>query len=216
MKAVDEYYTFSGNSLGEYKDRGSKFLSYAYPTTSKEEIQYHLELLKEEHPKCGHICFAYALGIDRKEYRANDDGEPSGTAGKPIYNRILSHDLTDTLIAVVRYWGGTKLGATGLIKAYKTSAEEAILKNSIVSKYITDTFSLEFDYAIMGDLLNHLKKLNIDILNKELGATASLVIGTRKSKTEELITKLKARMLNISEDRINEKTVVEGLTIIEQ
>jgi len=216
MKATDEYYTLSNPSVGEYKDRGSKFLSYAYPTISKEEIQLHLELLKEEHPKCGHICYGYALGINRKEHRANDDGEPSGTAGKPIYNRILSHDLTDTLIAVVRYWGGTKLGATGLIKAYKTSAEEAILNNSVVSKYITDTFRLEFEYAIMGDLLNHLKKLNIEILNKELGTTASLIIGTRQSKTIELITRLKARMLNISEDRINEKSVVEGLSIIEQ
>jgi len=214
MKATDEYYTLSSASIGEYKDRGSKFIGYAYQVNSIDAIQLHLEILKEENPKCGHICYAYALGIDRKTYRSNDDGEPSGTAGKPIYNRILSHDLTNTLVAVVRYWGGTKLGATGLIKAYKTSAEESIINNKIISKYLVDNFRLEFDYAIMGDLLNHLKKLDIEILEKELGTSASLNIGTRQSKTIELLTKLKAKMLNISEERINEKTVVHGLKII--
>jgi len=214
MKAIDEYYTLSQNSTGEYKDRGSKFIGYGYPVTSTDQIHLLLDILKEQNPKCGHICYGYALGIDRKEFRSNDDGEPSGTAGKPIYNRILSHDLTDTLIAVVRYWGGTKLGATGLIKAYKSSAEEAINNNSIVSKYLTDSFRLEFDYAIMGDLLNHLKKMNITILNKELGANASLNIETRRSKSDELIRKLKAKMLNISEERINEKTIIQGLKII--
>jgi len=214
MKATDEYYTLSTNSIAEYKDRGSKFLGHAYPVLSKEEIQTQLEHLKAEHPKCGHICYAYALGLTREDFRSNDDGEPSGTAGKPIYNRILSHDLTDTLIAVVRYWGGTKLGATGLIKAYKTSAEEAITNNTIISKYQLDSFRLEFEYAIMGDLMNHLKKLDIDIQNKDLGAKASLVIGTRRSMTTELINRLKARMLDISEDQINDKTKVEGLSII--
>lgn len=214
MKAIDEYFTLSTKSIGEYKDRGSKFIGYGYPVTSTDQIQLLLEILKEQNPKCGHICYAYALGINRKDFRVNDDGEPSGTAGKPIYNRILSHDLTDTLIAVVRYWGGTKLGATGLIKAYKTSAQAAINNNTIVSKYLTDSFRLEFDYAIMGDLLNHLKKLNINILDKELGTNASLRIETRRSMSEELIIKLKAKMLNISEDRINEKTIVQGLKIL--
>ena len=214
MKAPDEYYTLSTPSIGEYKDRGSKFIGYAYPVASIETINLHLEILKDENPKCGHICYGYALGIDRKKFRTNDDGEPSGTAGKPIYNRILSHDLTDILIAVVRYWGGTKLGATGLIKAYKTSAEEAIANNSIISKYLVDSFRLEFDYSIMGDLLNHLKKLDIDIISKDLGTSASLTIGIRQSMTDDLLTKLKAKLLNISEDRIDEKTIVQGLKII--
>ena len=214
MKATDEYLSLSTNSEGEYKDRGSKFLAYAYPVQSSEEINSHLTMLKELHPKCGHICYAYALGIDRVDFRANDDGEPSGTAGKPIYNRILSYDLTDTLVAVVRYWGGTKLGATGIIKAYKTSAETAIQNNEIISKYLVDTFRLEFDYAIMGDLLNHLKKLDIDITEKNLNANPSITVALRSSKVTELVTKLKARLLNITEDRIEEETKVEGLKIV--
>lgn len=214
MKATDEYLSLSRNSEGEYKDRGSKFLAYAYPVKSIEEINSHLMALKELHPKCGHICYGFALGIDRAAFRANDDGEPSGTAGKPIYNRILSHDLTDTLIAVVRYWGGTKLGATGLIKAYKTSAEAAIQNNEIISKYLVDTFRLEFDYSIMGDLLNHLKKLDINIVEKNLNANPSITIVLRRSKVDELVTKLKARLLNITEDRIEEETKVQGLKIV--
>ena len=215
MKADDEYYTLAKNSIGEYKDRGSKFLAYAFAVESVDMVQTHLLQLKTDHPKCGHICYAYAIGIDRSEFRSNDDGEPSGTAGKPIYNRILSHDLTNTLIAVVRYWGGTKLGATGLIKAYKTSAESSILNNEIITKYLIESFRLEFNYAIMGDLLNHLKKLDINIMNKKLESTAQVTIGLRQSTAKSLLAKLKARLLNISEDRVDEKTTIPGLKIIE-
>lgn len=215
MKADDEYYTLAKNSIGEYKDRGSKFLAYAFAVESVDMVQTHLIQLKTDHPKCGHICYAYAIGIDRSEFRSNDDGEPSGTAGKPIYNRILSHDLTNTLIAVVRYWGGTKLGATGLIKAYKTSAESSILNNEIITKYLMESFRLEFNYAIMGDLLNHLKKLDINIMNKKLESTAQVTIGLRQSTAKSLLAKLKARLLNISEDRVDEKTTIPGLKIIE-
>ena len=215
MKADDEYYTLAKNSIGEYKDRGSKFLAYAFAVESVDMVQTHLLQLKTDHPKCGHICYAYAIGIDRSEFRSNDDGEPSGTAGKPIYNRILSHDLTNTQIAVVRYWGGTKLGATGLIKAYKTSAESSILNNEIITKYLMESFRLEFNYAIMGDLLNHLKKLDINIMNKKLESTAQVTIGLRQSTAKSLLAKLKARLLNISEDRVDEKTTIPGLKIIE-
>ena len=215
MKADDEYYTLAKNSIGEYKDRGSKFLAYAFAVESVDMVQTHLIQLKTDHPKCGHICYAYAIGIGRSEFRSYDDGEPSGTAGKPIYNRILSHDLTNTLIAVVRYWGGTKLGATGLIKAYKTSAESSILNNEIITKYLMESFRLEFNYAIMGDLLNHLKKLDINIMNKKLESTAQVTIGLRQSTAKSLLAKLKARLLNISEDRVDEKTTIPGLKIIE-
>ncbi len=145
-------------SESSFKDRGSKFLAYAYPIQSETQVKIFLEALKKEHINAVHFCYAYRLGENKSLYRMNDDGEPSGSAGKPIYNVILSHDLTNCLIVVVRYFGGTLLGVPGLIHAYKTAAMEAIANNEIVEKAILHAYLLKFNYEHQSTVSKMLKE----------------------------------------------------------
>jgi uncharacterized YigZ family protein len=152
-----------------YKDKGSKFYAYVYPVTSEEDIQYALEELKSMHPKARHFCYAYQLGEDYSTYKVNDDGEPSNSAGMPIYGQIQSFELTNCLIVVVRYFGGTKLGVGGLISAYKTAAKMAIEETKILTKDITKSLRITCDYALMNEVMRALKDLNLTILEQNHG-----------------------------------------------
>jgi uncharacterized YigZ family protein len=187
---IDIYKTIKDLAIGEFKDKGSKFHAYAYPIEEEEEVKANLEDLKKEHPKSRHLCYAYRIGIDGNRFRANDDGEPSGTAGRPILGQIDSFELTNVLIVVVRYFGGTKLGVPGLINAYKTAATSALEQVEIVEKTINRFYELVFDYAIMSDVMSALKKNDIQVLNQDFQEQPKITISIRKSLVEEKLNAL--------------------------
>jgi uncharacterized YigZ family protein len=157
------FYTIEQVATAEFKDRGSRFIAYAFPVQDATEVKFKLQELKKEHPKAVHHCYAYRLGADENNFRTVDDGEPAGTAGKPILGQIDSRDLTNICIIVVRYFGGTLLGVPGLINAYKTVASLALQVVPVISKPILKQFSLEFDYTKMNDVMQVLKKYNADV-----------------------------------------------------
>lgn len=163
-----KYKTITAPATAAFRDRGSKFLAYAYPASSLREIKDYLPALKKEHPKAVHHCFAYRLGTDKTEYRANDDGEPAGSAGRPILGQIDSLELTDTLVVVVRYFGGTLLGIPGLINAYKTVTADALAQATVTEKWIEEMILLDFDYPAMGEVLHLLKQAEGTVYEQDL------------------------------------------------
>lgn len=165
-----------------YKVKGSKFISCAYPVSSREEIDRLLQGLRAEHPKANHCCYAWKLGKEKFEYRYNDDGEPANSAGKPIYGQILSFELTNVLIAVIRYFGGTKLGVGGLIQAYRESARLALDHGIVVIKEIKLPFRLEFDYPQMDKVMRLIKEKQIEIISQEMDMRVQLELLVSKSK----------------------------------
>ena len=195
---IDFYRTIAAASTGEYKDRGSKFIAFAWPVRSEEEALVHLEALRKEHFKARHHCFAWRLGTDGTRFRANDDGEPSGTAGRPILGQIDAAGLTDVVVVVVRYFGGTLLGASGLIQAYRESAAAALRAAETVEKIVQDHFGLTFDYALMPDVMNAVKKLDLDILQQDFGDNGRLEIGVRQSEAVDKLLKMKALLWKVS------------------
>lgn len=195
---TDHYRTLAAPATGEFKDRGSKFIACAWPVRSEEEALAHVEALRKEHFKARHHCFAWRLGPDGSRFRANDDGEPSGTAGRPILGQIDAFGLTDAVVVVVRYFGGTLLGTSGLINAYREATAEALRSATIVEKIVKDTFALDFDYALMPDVMNAVKKLGLDILGEEYGERGLLEIGIRQSEAEATLLKMKALLWKIS------------------
>jgi uncharacterized YigZ family protein len=162
------YWSISAPSEALFKDRGSKFIAYAYPVASQEEIKTRLKQLKELHPKAVHHCYAWRLGIDGTQFRANDDGEPSGSAGRPILGQIDSEGVTNTLVVVVRYFGGTLLGVPGLINAYKTVTEAVLTENEKIEKPIEVSYELEYEYPIMNQVLYTLKQHQAHIIKNDL------------------------------------------------
>jgi uncharacterized YigZ family protein len=194
----DQYYTLSKLSIAEFKDRGSRFISYAFPCESIQEFESEQEKIKKEHFKARHHCYAYRLGIDGEVFRANDDGEPGGTAGLPILNQLKSNEVVNVGCIVVRYFGGTKLGASGLINAYKSSASESIKEGNKVLKIIGDELKIGFDYSQMGILMDTIKKNELNIVEKHFEAVPHVTLQIRRSIFEESFIKLKAELLNIS------------------
>ena len=186
---IDEYLTISEPSQGLFKDRGSKFLAFAYPVTNEQEIKQIQEQLRSEYHDARHHCYAYMLGPEKLVYRANDDGEPSSTAGKPILGQIRSFDLTNILIVVIRYFGGTKLGVSGLIHAYKTASEEALKSANIIKKTLHDIYELKFEYPLMNDVMRILKEENIDQVDQKFELSCSVWISLRKADTEKVLSK---------------------------
>ena len=186
----DFYYTISQSSIAEFKDRGSKFIAYAYPITSVDEAKSYLQTLKKEHPKAVHHCFAYRIGIDGNNFRVSDDGEPSGTAGKPILNQIDSKQLTDISVIVVRYFGGTLLGVPGLINAYKTAAALTLQMIPVVQKQVEIKYELHFDYTKMNEVMTVVKQFNCSILHQEMQLFCLLKIGIPKARLEEVLYKI--------------------------
>ncbi len=197
---IDSYHTISAPATGEFKDRGSKFIAYAWPVRSEEEALAHLEGLRKEHFKARHHCFAWRLGVDGQRFRANDDGEPSGTAGRPILGQIDAAGLTDVVVVVVRYFGGVLLGASGLIHAYREAAAEALREAVVVEKIVKDRFQFDFDYALMPDVMQALKKLEIKMFEQEFGDRGMISVGIRQSEVAERLLKIKALLWKVSTD----------------
>src|SRR5690606_13843285 len=161
------YNTIAQDAVAEFKDRGSKFIGYAYPISDVNDFKEKLAHIKKEHPKATHHCFAYRLGLDGTVYRSSDDGEPSGTAGRPILGQIDSKQLTDVLVIVVRYFGGTLLGVLGLINAYKTAATLALQVTPITQKAAEEIFNLQFDYTMLNDVMTIVKQYNCSVITQE-------------------------------------------------
>ncbi len=182
----DTFKTIKTQSEGLYKDKGSKFIAYAIPVVSEEEIKEHLQELRRKHYDARHHCYAYALGPVRDAFRINDDGEPSGTAGKPIYGQILSHDLTNILIVVIRYFGGVKLGVRGLINAYKAAAQEAIANNETEEKIIREVYELGFDYPLMNEVMRVLKEHDLEQISHDFTLSCKILFAVRRNSADSV------------------------------
>ncbi|MBK9933544.1 MAG: YigZ family protein [Cytophagaceae bacterium] len=183
---TDEFKTPKAPSEGLFKDKGSKFFGYIFPIKNENEVKAHLENLKSLHPKARHHCFAYKLGIDENNFRANDDGEPSGTAGKPILNTLHSFELSDTLAVVVRYFGGTLLGVPGLINAYKEATKEAILAAEIESKTINSLIKISHDFDQTNAVMIMCRKLQLNIKEQTYDSRCGLIVEVRNSYIEKI------------------------------
>lgn len=169
-----------------FKEKGSKFFGYAFPVFSEEEIKEHLENLKKQHHTARHFCYAWQLGENYENYRANDDGEPSNSAGMPIYGQLQSFDVTNVLVVVVRYFGGTKLGVGGLIQAYKATAQMALESCKIAEKTIDETFLLKFEYPEMNTVMRIIKDEDINVLNQKMELDCNMEISVRKKEAERI------------------------------
>lgn len=169
-----------------YKEKGSKFLGYAYPVWNEDQIKEHIETLRKEHHSARHWCYAWQLGKNYEHYRANDDGEPSNSAGMPIYGQLQAFEVTNTLIVVVRYFGGTKLGVGGLIQAYKEAARLALEASNIIEKTIDETFILEFEYPEMNTVMRIIKDEDVNIVDQKMELDCKLWISVRKSEAERV------------------------------
>lgn len=184
---MDFYYTIETEGSAEYKDRGSRFLGYAFPLKNKEDFKTHLQKLKKEHPKAVHHCFAYRLGYDGNNFRVSDDGEPSGTAGKPILGQIDSKNLSDILVVVVRYFGGTLLGVPGLINAYKTVTSLALQCSHVIEKPLEINYTLQFNYTEINEVMRILKQYNCVIYKNELQLFSKIETGVPKFRSTEVL-----------------------------
>lgn len=169
-----------------YKEKNSKFIGYAYPITSENEVKTHIENLKAIHFSARHWCYAYQIGTETIRFRANDDGEPSNSAGMPIYGQIQSFEITNILIVVVRYFGGVKLGVGGLISAYKTTAQLTLEEANIIEKTIDKHFKITFDYKNMNKVMRIIKEKNIDIVNQKMELNCEIEIATRKKNAKQI------------------------------
>ena len=186
----DTYSTIVSEGQGLYKDRGSRFISLAIPIAGQEEIKQRLEDLRKEYHDARHHCYAWVLGPDRQTWRANDDGEPSGTAGRPILGQINSRELTDILIVVIRYFGGTLLGVSGLINAYRSAAEDAIANAQIIEKTVMQTFVISFPYLSMNDVMKVLKEEGCSQSAHSYGNECSIEISVKYSAAERITERL--------------------------
>lgn len=186
----DTYRTITSPSEGLFKDRGSKFLGFAYPIRSEDEVKALLAHLRSEHGKARHFCWALRLSPDRGVFRIQDDGEPSGTAGRPILNALLSADVTNILVVVVRYFGGTLLGVPGLINAYKTAAVEAIQAAEVVERTVNDIYEVTFDYLMMNDVMRLFKEEQLNILSQNFDNSCTIRFEVRKASLNVVLGKL--------------------------
>ncbi len=212
----DEYNTIDAPSSGTLKDRGSRFIAYAYPIETEIEGMEWVKHLKKEHFKASHHCYAYRIGLVNDNFRANDDGEPSGTAGRPILGQLDSFQVTNVIVIVVRYFGGTKLGASGLINAYKQSAALALSEADIVRKQVCDIYKIAFDYAIMGDVMSAIKKTDLNMIQQHFEDTAFLEVSIRQTEVEDKLLGFKAQVLQISLEEAEAIKKIKGLTLTYQ
>jgi uncharacterized YigZ family protein len=190
MLFEDTYKTIKSPAEGLFKDRGSKFFAFAYPIENENEVKALVDNLRKEHFKAVHHCYAYRLGLDKSNFRVNDDGEPSGTAGKPILNTLLSQEITNILVIVVRYFGGTLLGVPGLINAYKSATVEALSTADIIEKTVNEVYSLGFDFVQMNDIMKIVKEFNLKIRSQTYDNQCVMELEFRKNLTNQVIGKL--------------------------
>ncbi|HMC86149.1 MAG TPA: YigZ family protein [Chitinophagaceae bacterium] len=191
MNEKEFYYTIDKKAIAEFKDRGSHFIAHAFPINVKDDFKTSLTAVKSEHPKASHFCFAYRIGLDGNNFRSGDDGEPSGTAGKSILGQIDSKELTNTLIIVVRYFGGSLLGVPGLINAYKTTASLVLQVTPIVQKQVEVNYRLQFDYTIINDIMMVIKQYNCTILSQEMQLFCDISIGIPVNRVDSILNRLK-------------------------
>lgn len=194
----DTYQSIAQPAEGFFKDKGSKFLAYAYPVENDPQAKEHLSDLYELHPKAVHHCYAYRLGADRMSYRMSDDGEPSGTAGRPILNTLYSRNVTNVLVVVVRYFGGTLLGVPGLINAYKTATEVALDEAEIITRHYFSVYRLSFQYQQMNDVMRIVKEMDLPVREQAFEMQCAMEVEVRSTLVERFMTR-------------SEK--VEGLTV---
>lgn len=182
----ESFKTILTATTGEFKDRGSKFIAYCFPISTIEEAAIKISIIKKEHPKARHYCYAYRLGIDKNIFRANDDGEPSGTAGKPILGQLDSYELTNCIIIVVRYFGGVLLGTGGLITAYREAAKDALSKAAIAERKLIYTATVSCDYTLLPELMTQLKRMEIKIIDSDFTESCKVNIIADREQLEKL------------------------------
>jgi uncharacterized YigZ family protein len=187
MEEGNDLYKTLAKAVGDvlYKERNSKFLGFAIPVTTEEEAKRHLEALRKNHNGANHVCYAWQLGVENIEYKVNDDGEPSNSAGMPIYGQIKAYGITNVLVAVVRYFGGTKLGVGGLISAYRITAQNTLEQSRIIEKTLEETFELHFAYAAMNKVMRIIKKESISIVSQTMELECNYVLSVRKKDVEK-------------------------------
>lgn len=191
MTNQDFYYTIEKAGSAEFKDRGSKFIAIAQPIASVEEFKEAMANIKKQHPKATHHCFAYRLGLDGNIFRVSDDGEPSGTAGRPILGQIDSKGLTGVLVVVVRYFGGTLLGVPGLINAYRSAAALALQITPLVQKQVEKEFEVQFDYTMIGEIMALAKQYNCRVVKQEMQLFCNMTLAIPKNRVTEISYKLR-------------------------
>ncbi len=187
----DTYKTITKESQGLYKEKGSKFIALAFPVRDEEQIREILAGVKKEYYDAQHHCYAWVLGYDQSHHKFNDDGEPSGTAGKPIWGQLRSHEICNALIIVVRYFGGTKLGVRGLIDAYKGAAGDALENNKIVTRTIRDYYSIHFDYPAMNDVMRIMKEFDLPQHTHDFGMRCRIEFSIRQKDAEKVLNQFK-------------------------
>jgi uncharacterized YigZ family protein len=182
----DSYKTIVNHSEGFFKDRGSKFISHAYPVKTEEDVKEILAQLRKDYYDARHHCYSYILNPDKSAFRINDDGEPSGSAGKPIHGQLLSYDLTNTLVVVIRYFGGTKLGIPGLINAYREATRDALNQTEIITKTINEYFQIEYEYPLMGNVMRIIKDENLEQINTQFEISCKIEMRVRKNDYQRI------------------------------
>lgn len=187
----DTYKTIATVSEGIYKEKGSKFLAFAVPVENEAEVKEKVAFYKKQYHDARHHCYAYILGYNKDAYRQNDDGEPSGTAGRPIHGQLLSKDVTNVLLVVVRYFGGIKLGVSGLITAYKTAAKDALENAQIIEKIVQEPYTISFDYQYLNSVMQILKDESVQILSQGYENNCVVNFKVRKRDADRFITMLK-------------------------
>ena len=187
---IDSYLTLAGKSEGNFKEQGSKFLYFAFPVDSEEDIKRELSTLRKLYYDATHHCYAWAMGKEAMHFRANDDGEPNHSAGDPILGQIRSHQLTNVLIVVVRYFGGTKLGVSGLIKAYKKAAALAIDENEIIREWVKISLDLRFAYPVTNDVMKVVKTHDLEIVSQEMSLDCRLILSLREGLENQVRARL--------------------------
>ena len=192
----DTYKSISAPSKGIYKELGSKFLAFAYPVATEEEIKQILASLRKEYFDARHHCYAWRLGLSGEPFRMNDDGEPSSTAGRPIHGQLLSHELSDILVVVVRYFGGVKLGVPGLIRAYKTATQDALANATVIEKIAGEHFTVKFGYLQMNDVMKVLKEMGITPLKQSFDLDCTLEVRVRLTQIEDFRKQLAFCQIN--------------------
>ncbi len=189
--STDSFLSVKAESQGSYREKASKFMAFAIPVSTEEEVKIRLDILKKKYHDANHHCYAYRLGLDNPLYRMNDDGEPAGSAGKPIYGQILSNGLSDILVVVIRYFGGTKLGIPGLIRAYKRSAREALDNADVIEKLICIQIRVSFEFTMMNEIMRILKEEGVKILNQNAKERCEIDFSVRKSQVNKVENRMK-------------------------
>jgi uncharacterized YigZ family protein len=202
MNELEFYKTINQPASAEFKDRGSKFIAFAFPVETPDDFKSHLQQLKKEHPKAVHHCFAYRIGTDGINFRVSDDGEPSGTAGKPILGQIDSKEVTNVAVIVVRYFGGSLLGVPGLINAYKTVTSLVLQVTPVVPKQIEVKYVIHFDYTQVNEVMMVMKQCNCTIIANEMQLFCNITAGIPKSRLTEVLYRLK-ELQNVETKKLN-------------